>query len=102
MNRSYLQFYKVKVDIFCHPICLKKKFIFFQCSNYTKGIAYGLLCPAICRGNSVKIESCIHHGTTYVLVGKHNGDNIVLKKKKPHSLSISMEIFEGLIFIFVR
>ena len=59
-----------------------------------------MLCPAICHGNSVKIESCIHHGTTYVLVGKHNGDNIVLKKKKPHGLAMTIELFEGLIYFF--
>ena len=60
------------------------------------------MCSSICRDNSVKIESCIHHGSTYVLIGKHNGDNIVLKKKKPHSLETTIEIFEGSIYDYIH
>ncbi|XP_066936274.1 divergent protein kinase domain 1C-like [Clytia hemisphaerica] len=95
----FVEDHNIKEDHF-HPFserCISntaQNMITELCLNYTMGIAYGSLCPSICIERSVKINSCIHHGTTYVLVGEHNGENIVLKKKKPHRLEMSVQIFE--------
>ncbi|XP_065674779.1 uncharacterized protein LOC136091307 [Hydra vulgaris] len=57
-----------------------------QCNNFTKGLAYGVLCEALCLSKKIAIETCIHHGNTYVFMAKHDGNSIIIKKKKPRDV----------------
>lgn len=64
------------------------------CSNVTKHNAFGSLCKPLCLEKMIIINSCIHHGSTYVLIGQQNKDNIVIKKKKTHNLEDTRRSFE--------
>ncbi|XP_065641880.1 divergent protein kinase domain 1C isoform X3 [Hydra vulgaris] len=68
-----------------------------QCNNFTKGFAFGLLCEALCLSKKITIKTCIHHGNTYVFMAKHNGNNIIIKKKKPRDVRYLYNYFTDFI-----
>jgi len=56
------------------------------CGNYSRGLAYGSLCDDICTNKLFQISSCIHHGTTYVLLGDLANQKVAIKRKQVHNI----------------
>ena len=64
------------------------------------GEAFGSFCDVICGRKEIEIESCIHHGTTYVLFGHYGDKQIVMKRKgNDNSKFIKQEIKRKFIII---
>jgi hypothetical protein len=65
--------------------------IYFQCSNYSRGLTTGSLCRSLCETKEIEFEKCLGHGVKlHVLRARWKDNTVILKTPKYLGSSIAV------------